>query len=178
MPVDAEAVFARLKETFRRLLKERCGDTAANCVDLSVFLASNDRSRVPGAFELMRAANHTLTHLIASIAPYCDVRNGSCDSEEECIAQMANETCVRSLEHARMEEFQLEMRWWYSLKRERAFLDRLLAACQLQGGVFCVDGVNVEIAAHDAAIVAARPSLRESWREMFLTGSVINGQSL
>ncbi len=172
VPVDAEHEFARLKDKFERLLSERCGNTSFKCGDVSVFLASNDRARVPGGVDVIRSAGETVARYISSIAPFCDISNGSCESPEECLLQMANVTCVGNLEYARQEEYQLSLRRWYSLKRERAFLDRLLAACIVQGGVACVQGVSAEIAAHDAAVNASQPSLRKWWSEMFMAGSL------
>ncbi len=120
----------------------------------------------------MRGANGTLARYIGSIGPFCDVANGSCDSQEECEVQMQNLTCIRDLEHAKFEQSQVMLRWWYSLKRERAFLGRLFAACELQGGAACAQGVRAEIEAHDAAIEASRPSLSKWWRELMMTGSL------
>ncbi len=120
----------------------------------------------------MRASNTTLTQLIDSLAPYCDVANESCGSMEECQQQLSNRTCLTNLESARLEQSQVQLRWWYSLKRERAFLVRLLAACEVQGGATCMRVVNGHLATHDADIALQQPPIDSTLLNRMLKNSV------
>ncbi len=158
VPVDAEQEHARLGAVFASLFSTRCRNMTLMCNDPVIFVAWNDWSRIPGGFDVMRADNTSLSARIDAIAPYCDVANGSCDSEDHCREQMLNTTCIASLDLWRLELAQLQLRWWYSLKREIFFVARLLASCQVQGSDKCVQVVGSELAAREASVASLRPS--------------------
>ncbi len=107
---------------------------------------------------MIRIDNASLTARLDAIAPFCDVANGSCENEDHCREQMLNTTCVASLELWRLELAQLQLRWWYSLKRESVFVSRLLASCQVQGSDECVKVVGRELAVRESNVASLRPS--------------------
>ncbi len=158
MPEDAALEEARLDTVARSFLLSRCQNFTENCFDAEFFLAWNDWCRVPIGVDTVVARNMSLTQRITELAPYCDVANGSCVDEDECKAQLANTTCRSKLRFSRFQQTQLQLRWWYSLRRESAFVARLLASCQLQGSATCERVVGEERAAREAIVLALRPS--------------------
>ncbi len=171
VPVDAEQENDRLRAVVVAMMQSQCDVITLVCPEPSFFLAWNDWTRVPGGVEAMQARNMTLLQRFADVAPYCDVANGSCADEDECRSQMRNSTCLSELAFLRFELAQLQVRWWYSLRRESGFVARLLASCQVQGGATCEQEVGRELTARQAKVAALQPLLSSGLFKGVLFGS-------
>ncbi len=142
----------------QELFSKRCG-ISAFCLDQQLFLSANDWARIPGAAVTINASQVMVEKRLATLENMCG--KSLCDMDGCPIGLWNNKTCVRELEWVQIEQYQLNLRRWYSLRREHAHFIRLKAACMLQGSRACAQAVDERLLAWTNEIVMAQPALKD-----------------